>query len=76
MTLLVFHAYGVDALLNKAADGHGGDGHAAKLDWSEFVRTGPNTGLDISAALDAAECDEPGRSDRECGSGGGRRRWR
>src|SRR4051794_2398831 len=46
--VLVFHAYDVDALLNKAADGTPLT-PAAKLDWSTFS----NTGLDLSAALAA-----------------------
>ncbi|MBK8118788.1 MAG: hypothetical protein IPK39_05860 [Sulfuritalea sp.] len=43
--LLVFHAYGVDAVLNKAAHGDGVT-TVAKLDWSTFT----NTGLDLGAA--------------------------
>ena len=49
--MLVFHAYNVDALVNKATDGNGN--HAQpKLDWSEFGAHGTDyTGLNIDAAL-------------------------
>src|SRR4051794_2620034 len=46
--VLVFHAYDVDALLNKAADSTPVT-PPAKLDWSTFG----NTGLDLSAAKTA-----------------------
>src|SRR4051794_11669147 len=46
--VLVFHAYDVDALLNKATDSTPAT-PVAKLDWSTFG----NTGLDLSAALTA-----------------------
>ena len=40
--VLVFHAYDVDALVNKAADGTPLT-PVAKLDWSALVRTAPTT---------------------------------
>ena len=49
--VLVFHAYNVDALVNKATDGNGNDAQP-KLDWSEFGAHGTDyTGLNIDAAL-------------------------
>ena len=49
--MLVFHAYNVDALVNKATDGNGNDAQP-KLDWSEFGAHGTDyTGLNIDAAL-------------------------
>src|SRR6185369_2243636 len=47
--LLAFHAYGVDAVLNKVAKGAAVVGTPAKIDWSTFT----NTGLEISAARTA-----------------------
>jgi hypothetical protein len=49
--VLVFHAYGVDALLNKVGAGAAvvGPLATAKLDWSTFAYTG----LNIDAELDA-----------------------
>src|SRR6201999_1406105 len=35
--LLAFHAFGVDALVNRATLGVGGVGTPAKLDWSAFA---------------------------------------
>ena len=49
--VLVFHAYDVDALVNKAADGNGNDGAAqARLERVRCARD-DYTGLDIDAAL-------------------------
>ena len=49
--VLVFHAYDVDALVNKVAGG-AGQTDLDKLDWSEFGAHGTDyTGLNIDAAL-------------------------
>src|SRR5204862_262240 len=46
-SLLVFHAYGVDAVLNKAAGGALVTPPVAKLNWSTFN----STGMNLTAAL-------------------------
>src|SRR4029077_1024650 len=45
-SMLEFHAYGVDAVMNKATGGTGVTPPVAKLNWKTFS----STGLDISAA--------------------------
>src|SRR5688572_27651511 len=48
-SMLEFHAFGVDAVLNKVTKGAAVVGTPAKLDWSTFT----NTGLDLSTELAA-----------------------
>src|SRR5207248_8888519 len=63
--VLAFHAYGVDAVLNKAAGGTAVTPPVAKLDWSTFS----NTGMDLSAAKTALRSEER-RVGKECGGRG------